>query len=378
MIFKKKLIGGILALFFLAFLISILEVPIWQLGRSLKKPSRPVPTNTLHHLEFFSKEILIDRLYPPDEGPVEGGQMSLLPGQEPELVWIRGFSVTPVSPDGKVELSNEFLYYSNLDFVDFVSHRQFLGGNPIGTYRLFALSQGQNRVEFPSGFGIPIMSNELLQWNVIAMNLNLSNRSLNLKFKLTIDYFLDQDVSTPLKPLFVVNAVVAKLLYGRDGYFGVEKPGELIREAESSRGVHALEGERYILSDGKERKFSLYWIVEPGREVDHTLATRFLNLPFDTTFHYANAHLYPYAESLELKDLSTHQFVFKGKASQVEKGIGLAHVDELSSMEGIPIFKDHEYDLISIYRNPTLKDQKAMATLFLYLLDKEFKRPTNQ
>ena len=376
--FPRKLIVVILAIFLSVFFISILEVPFWEWRQKFKRPERSVPTNTLHPFEFFSREILIDRLYPSDEGPVEGGPVSLLPSQGPELVWIRGFSVTPVTPDGKEKLSTEFLYYSNLDFSDYVTHRQIFGENPIGTYRLFALSQGQNQVEFPPGFGIPVMSNELLQWNVIPMNLSLKNQSLSLKFKFGLDYLKDSDLSAPLKPLVVTNAVVAKLLYGRDGYFGVEKPNELIQEAESAPGVHALEGERYILGDGKGRKFSLYWVVKPGRESDHTLATRFINLPFDTTLHYANAHLYPYAESLELKDLDTHQIIFKGGASQAEKGVGLARTDHFSSAEGIPLYKDHNYDLIATYNNPTSDDQKAMATLFLYLLDKDFKRPADR
>ncbi len=365
MIFNKKLIGGVLALFLLAFLVSIFEVPFWRISQKSKKPL--VPTDTLQTLEFLSKEITMDRIYAPDEGPVDWGQFSLLPGEGPELLWIHSVTVTPVTPDGQKKLSSKFLYYGCLDFPNYLSHRQQFGGTVIGTSRLFALSPGQDHVEFPPGFGIPVLSNEFLQWSVIAMNLNLPAESPSVKFKFTVGYFRDEDLSSSPKPLFPAVGWSAKLLYGPDGYMGVEKSNEMIREAESSRGVHALEGSRYLYDDTQGRKFSLYWMLNPGRDVNHTLITRVLNLPFDTTLHYTNAHLYPFAESLELKDLNAGETLLK---------IGAG--DHFESLEGTSVYKDHEYDLIMTHLNPTKETQKAMATIFLYLFDKEFKRPVGR
>ena len=50
-----------------------------------------------------------------------------------------------------------------------------------------------------------------------------------------------------------------------------------------------------------------------------------------------------------------------------EKGIGLASVSQSSSSEGVMIYRDHEYDLISVYNNTSGVDQDAMATILLYL-----------
>ena len=52
--------------------------------------------------------------------------------------------------------------------------------------------------------------------------------------------------------------------------------------------------------------------------------------------------------------------------------IGLEFVDFLSSEEGIPLYKDHEYTLISIYNNRSDEKQDAMASMFLYMLDWDF------
>ncbi len=38
------------------------------------------------------------------------------------------------------------------------------------------------------------------------------------------------------------------------------------------------------------------------------------------------------------------------------------------------MFKDHNYELITVYNNTTEEKQDSMAVMFLYLLDKEFRR----
>jgi hypothetical protein len=116
--------------------------------------------------------------------------------------------------------------------------------------------------------------------------------------------------------------------------------------------------------------------VKPGREENRTLVTKILELPYDTTIHYIAVHLHPFAESLELRDLTTGQSVFKSSTRPFPDRIGLAHVDSFSSVEGIPIYKDHEYELVSVYQNITDQDQDSMAVMNLYMLDKDFVAPT--
>lgn len=52
-------------------------------------------------------------------------------------------------------------------------------------------------------------------------------------------------------------------------------------------------------------------------------------------------------------------------------GIGLEHVDHFSSVEGIPVYQDHEYEMVSVYDNTTDEPSDAMATMFVYMLDQE-------
>jgi hypothetical protein len=86
-------------------------------------------------------------------------------------------------------------------------------------------------------------------------------------------------------------------------------------------------------------------------------------------------HLHPFAESLELRDLTTKQSIYKAKTRQADHGIGLAHVDFFSSESGIPLYKDHEYEVVSVYENTSNEPQDSMAVMNLYLHDKRFRKP---
>ena len=55
-----------------------------------------------------------------------------------------------------------------------------------------------------------------------------------------------------------------------------------------------------------------------------------------------------------------------------------SRVDRFFSVEGIPLYKAHTYELVSIYDNPTHENADSMASLFLGLDDPEFIKPTAQ
>ncbi|HEY6050389.1 MAG TPA: hypothetical protein VIZ58_04015, partial [Thermoanaerobaculia bacterium] len=124
-------------------------------------------------------------------------------------------------------------------------------------------------------------------------------------------------------------------------------------------------------SDGRE--FVGHWVVKPGREVRKKNVTETLQIPFDTTLHYSAVHMHPFAESLELRDLTTGESLVKINARPLAKGVGLERVDSFSSEKGIPIYKDHQYQMISVYNNTTSVDQDSMAVMFLFVLDRQFK-----
>jgi hypothetical protein len=109
------------------------------------------------------------------------------------------------------------------------------------------------------------------------------------------------------------------------------------------------------------------FLVAPGRQINARRVTEQLTLPFDTTLHYAIAHLHPYGESVELRDVMTGTTVVKLHASNYPDRMALERIETFSSVEGVPVYKDHDYELVSVYNNTSFSDQEAMANIGLYL-----------
>ena len=317
----------------------------------------------------------IDKKYKSMEGPQSTQQVYLSDSKVPELLWITGFRTEMVGEDGSKPVLPELMCHVNLDY-NVGDHRSFFNWSKNVTSRMLTLSQGQLESQFPEGFGLPILSSEALSLTTQVLNFNLDHPDLKVRHKVTIAYLRDGDLKKSLKPLFNTSAFGMTLIEGHDGHFGMPE-GDMADHGHGSlpgtNAPNAVGGSTY--DDAMGRKFSGHWIVKPGREENHTNVTKFMSLPFDTDIHYIAAHLHPFAESLELRDLTTGKSLFRSRTKGVKKKIGLARADSYVSKKGIPVFKNHEYEVVSVYNNTTPVNQDSMAVLLLFLLDKEFKKP---
>ncbi len=336
---------------------------------------RSTPAAPTRRVEILSEPYTIDRIYKSMAGPEGQQKVELAPQDPPQLLWLTGYRVEVVGADGTSPVSQEFMCHNNLDYNP-VLHNRLFGGH-VNSTRIFTLSQGQFAVELPEGFGVPIMSNEPLFLSTQVLNHNHKDINIQVRHKVSIDFVLDKDLKTPLKPLFPASGFIVALLEGKDGNFGVDQPTEAQEHASCLPGVTAPDSKyaSFVYKDKQGRKATGHWVVPPGHEERHTPMDRFMRLPYDTTLHFIGVHLHPFAESLELRDLTTGKTIFKSRARGPKEGIGLEHVDSFASAEGVPVFKDHDYELVSLYENESGTDQDAMATMFFYFLDKDFKKP---
>ena len=334
--------------------------------------ARAADSPSVESFEILSPVYRINQIYRSMKGPQSTQNVLLLEeNMDPELLWIVGYRAVMVDGKGKTPMSQEFMCHSNLDF-DVQKHRQTFRWQKNASRRLFTLSQGQFVIEFPEGFGIPILSNEALSLTTQVLNLSIDDRKFKVRHNVAVDFVREKNLTAPMKPLFMKAANGLVLLEGTIGYYAegspdesVHGPGCLIGENASSR----------VRKDQFGRSFTGHWVVKPGREVHHTLVTHYLQLPYDTTVHYIAVHLHPFAESLELRDLTDDTTVFKSRVEAPADRIGIDRVDYFSSAEGLPVFKDHEYEIISIYNNTTDEDQDSMAVMYLYVLDKDTQLP---
>lgn len=354
-------------------------------GENLENSAPPKPAK-IYERVILSDVYEVDRIYKSMMGPHSTEEFKLEDLTEPELLWIVGFEAIMVDPEGTAQVSQEFMCHANLD-IDAVHHSKVFDQQKLTTGRLFTLSQGQYRIDMPLGTGIPVLSTEALMLNTQVLNLNDKDAKHRVRHKVVMRYLRDKEVEHAMKPLYVAGAYGLKLLEGKDGHYG--RPDTPPASASAKEGHEHHEGHdmdhseclpgknaaETVFDDNAGRKFTGHWVVEPGHEVNHTNVTKLMDLPFDTTMHYVAVHLHPFAEKLTLKDLTTGQVVYEAKTRQAGKGIGLEHVDFFASEKGVPLFKDHQYEIISVYHNTSGEPQDSMAVMNLYVIDKEFKKP---
>jgi len=334
----------------------------------------------LRTLRLYSPTYKIDRLYKSMEGPMESQNVNLNAGGNPVLLWVVGYRTAIVDSDTHSPLSSEYMCHNNLDF-DTDTHRsifqrQELDDRGFESSRVVTLSQGQLSMSLPEGFGFPIMSSELLTMTTQVLNLNDTDIDISVQQQISLDFVMEKDMKTPLKPLLPTFAGVEALVDSKEGVYRPNVISNVYVTTSCSPGQHAPHvGPIGKYNDGSGRTFSNHWVVKPGREVRRTLVTRQMQLPFDSTIHYIAIHLHPFAESLTLRDLTKDRDLWGCRPQMREEKLGIKHVDNYSSREGIAVYKDHEYELVSVYNNTSGVDQDAMAVMYIYLLDKAFKKP---
>lgn len=346
--------------------------------------------------QFISPVYTIDKIYHSMEGPSSMERIYLGdPNGTAELLWVTGIRTEMVGADGSTPQLPELMCHVNVD-LDPGKHQALFGFRRATAARLMTLSQGMLAAKLPDGFGFPLASNEPMLLFTQVLNLNIQHpQDLKVRHRVTIDYVRDSDLKTPIKPLFNVGAsgmvqLDANPLALAHSMASMPSMASVTTEAGhdgmtmnptmsclvGARAPQASSGSADYV-DPQGRKMTGHWIVPPGKQVNHSDISWFMNLQFDTRLHYAAVHLHPYARSLEMRDLTTGQTVFLAKAENPKNAVGLLHVDEFSSADGVPLIHTHKYSLISTYDNPTDTNADSMASVFLGLDDSEFALPTS-
>lgn len=337
----------------------------------------PLAAAQIETKQVLSKTYTIDRKYRSMEGPASSDRIYLGDPTKPELLWIVGVKTEMVGEDGKTPQLPELMCHVNVD-LDSAKHQTLFKFKRPSATRLITLSQGMLGAQLPRGYGFPIASNEPLVLFTQVLNHNIEKpNNIKVRHRITFEYVRDKDLAAPLKPLFNLGASGMVLL---DNLSATMQPAAdagahgasclLAPRAPNANGI----GADYV--DPTGRKLTGHWVVPPGHQENHSDITWFMNLQYDTMLHFAAVHLHPFARSLTLRDVTTGETVFIAKADNPRKGIGLDRVDTIISERGMPIYKNHKYELVSVYDNPTKQNADSMASVFMGLEDPEFVRPT--
>lgn len=328
----------------------------------------------IHKETFESKDLKISGIAKSMSGDMSNQIVDINFWNE-ELIWVKGCELDILERESGKAVSPEYLCHNIINYhkPDNLPWSILTRGTD---KRIFTLSQGINKIEFPEGFALPMPVPAKFSIGNQVLNLNDSSLKTKLKFNVGISYLKESELCEKPKALYQQAVYMTKKVSGAPG--GYNQPDSIFEDpkvnmdtAFAQCAISYDEGFNPYL-DPYGRHFTSHWIVSTDSiEVLKTNVTPMLNLAYDTKIHYIAVHVHPYAHSLELLDRTAGKSLFKARVTNFSSSKkGIKHVDSYSSVEGIPVFKNHEYEMISTYTNPNGEtDVSAMATMFLYLAE---------
>lgn len=327
-------------------LVLIVILPIYGNTHAATDSASKTPVYTT---KVVTDPLLLDRVYKSMVGPEDYVKFSLTEDSSPELVWLTGARLRVLDETGK-PASDEFICHTSL-FAENESLMPEIPDQPdphahhhkpiedeqhgLVGFKFFDINQGETDLKMPKGFGIPVLSNEPLVFNAMSMNHYAERDPFNIKIEAEFDFVRDNESVEEMKPLAYRILQLELTFDGRTGY---------------------------------------HWMVSPGRWKYTTLFEGLDMFTEDVRVHMITAHLHPYAESIELIDLTEGQSVFKSFTKNFDTGVGIEKIEPYRSSEGFILEKDHRYELKAVYNNTTEKKIDAMAILYIFYHEPGFEK----
>lgn len=315
-------------------------------------------------VQLTSPTFEIDALYPSMTGPAEVHYFSLVDDRAPELIWLTGYSTVVTDEQNEQVLNEDYLCHNNLDYAlaDYCKFWGLEGREQRLNSRLATITQGQTNIQFPPGFGIAMMSNQSLSTATQVLNVNEPNLRTKVKHRVGLNYEIHGEKSD-MKPLFQQSV---NILVKVDTATNTMHDSAVVQDCQPALSTIA-----FLSTNVDGEMYTGHWVIPRGIDTLSYDVTNMLNLPFNTTLHYAGVHVHPYCEALELVDKTTGEVVFKSKIDNETDITKMTNIEAFSSEEGKMMFTDHEYELVCYTKNTTDREADMMAVMLLYLHDKE-------
>lgn len=351
-------------------------------------------------VESETRIFTLDRVFKSMFGPRDRDRLTLLESEEPEVLWVTAIAAQMVGADGVAPQSPEFFCHSAFSRIPTppqeAARRELLGRRLGRARKMFTLVQGLLEIRFPEGFGMPVLSNDEFVLTAMAMNPIERPEPVRVGVDSRIEFVREADAPGQMKPLYLV-PLVAKVpvathrAHASHALLHDDDASHALTEGDAPE--HHGDGETCLSHDGDEQVAASvdrsstdigspvtvneagyeqtgHWHVPPGHhEYRYVVEDLARWMPWDTRAHYISAHLHPFGTSLELVDRTTGETVFRAEAENFPDRVALREITSYSSVEGKPVHRDHEYELIATYDNTTDDDVDSMAVMYLYLAD---------
>lgn len=309
--------------------------------------------------KVLSPTFIVDDIYKSMEGPKASNYVML--SQDSTLLWITGFKV--VAQDAKTgkKMSNDFICHMNVDINDSKYYSNFGLEDRIGRQypRLTSLSHGMETFQFPAGYGVPMKGNDLLFVTTQTLNHNLKNVYYKVKHQVSIVYQNDQNT----KPLMSKTAFIMLPYDQYDPYKSPTDPG--------ADFCIPVETKNHSYDDEKGNKLSGHWVIPSGKNRYRSTINQQLEIKDSLRLHAAAIHVHPFASQIMLFNKTAQKPVFTSEVTNHKNSIGLTHIQNFKSEEGIWLYADQEYEIVLDVNNTSAENQDMMGSMFLFFYDAE-------
>jgi hypothetical protein len=281
----------------------------------------------------------IDRIYPSMTGPYE-----LVEVDTSDMDWVTAIRTEVVDEADGASMGGEFFCHSQL---------QLHSG-----LRLMVNATGTEEIRLPPGFGIPVgqilagIPSAVRSVRFLGMVLNNHFPAIDrqARIRATIEYVREKDLgSSPalrkLYPFHISMRVEDLALY--------EPPADGPQPHEDVTTHCALVG-------GQET----HWLVPPGRQKPRR---RFTGLvPIQSTVHHIATHVHNHGEYVRLSDVTEGRVLWQANVEYESGRRQIRNIPVYSSVDGLRVYPDHEYEIEALYDNTMDVDVDAMAMMYLY------------
>lgn len=325
---------------------------------------------------FYSSPLLIDTIYRSMQGPYVSQKIQISPTEE-ELVYIVGYKSEVIDANSDTLLPAKYMCHNNLNYLQKEKLPWKLKTSGANS-RIFTLSEGQIDLKFPKGFGIPVKANQPFEMVSQVLNHQEPNINLKAKHKVSLSY-LRESKEQKITPLYQQSVFITQQVQGPKGLHGL--PLSCVEHIHNEENVTEKdeihdcsiqyeEGQYDPYQDQYGRKFTGHWSLPMGLQELKTDVSRMLDLTKDTKIHMIGVHLHPFAEGLELWDITADQMLYAAEIDKDTSNFSFDRINYYSNFEGISVFKNHQYELRSRYNcTDSSAVHTAMAVMYLYLAD---------
>ena len=180
----------------------------------------------------------------------------------------------------------------------------------------------------------------------MVLNNHEPDIDVEARVRATIEYVRQENVGTPPRLQRLYRAPMPMTVEDLEAYAPVE---------ETDVSTHC------VLVEGQNN----HWMVPPGPQ---TTRKRYSGskLLVDTQVHYVVVHLHNHGVYMRLTDATTGEVLWQTDVVYEPDRKQIARIPVYSSVEGFPLYTDHEYEVEAYYDNTTDHDIDAMAMMSLY------------